>query len=575
MASRRDFCRFLSYGSAALFSASCGIRTVRPPVCDHYAHPTPPLVIDSHCHIFNASDLQVRGFIADVVFRCDLQNPIRELAEPLQALGWYFAPSAREEIAWLRSRKDPHAVTVLPTSAPRSSGDVQELRPFVVQEGRFSGRDFSNSRQRFEAFLDATREHPVYRANFERFYEKFSRSVPLTRTTAPELESSRFATTHVFQRTDLLLRLQRAERGAGKNYLGFIFPFFRYRIENAWTMLDVFGCKGDPKVDMIVHALLDYDLWLGDAKGPHSGQTPSTMVEQIEVSAEIARATQGRVHGLAPFNPWRAACNPAYRELMFDAVRSHGSLGFKLYPTLGFSAAGDLSTSDPLPCPGHAAVGAREVKEQLDALYKFCEDNGAVVIAHASPSNGPSYAAEMEAGPDGWEDVIARHPNLRACVAHFGGSHGDPDEQCPGDGPEPYWRPAFAQLAVSAKTFYGDFAYYSEVLEDKDAAGREKLRTELSALFKDPSYKGVTQRTLYGSDWSMLGRENGWPNYLSNLYNFLHNDVGLEAPQLGSIFGANAIDFFGLRASEPNGRRIDDFHKKQGQVWVMRERIPG
>ena len=54
--------------------------------------PSAPLTIDIHTHVFNGSDLQVRGFFNWVV----LNNGASELGAILQELGRDFAPTAAE-----------------------------------------------------------------------------------------------------------------------------------------------------------------------------------------------------------------------------------------------------------------------------------------------------------------------------------------------------------------------------------------------------------------------------------------------------------------------------------------------
>src|SRR4029077_17818417 len=58
-----------------------------------------PLEIDAHCHVFNASDLPVQGFVGEVLTHDGTVSPElgRYVAAVLQSVADDFAPSAKVE----------------------------------------------------------------------------------------------------------------------------------------------------------------------------------------------------------------------------------------------------------------------------------------------------------------------------------------------------------------------------------------------------------------------------------------------------------------------------------------------
>ena len=103
---RRDFvASSIAVAGASMLAGCANYPMVRNPaeVCSPEFRlkfdPLGPLQIDAHCHVFNASDLPVQGFVGDVLthdgtFSRELG---RYVAAVLQSISDGFAPSAKAE----------------------------------------------------------------------------------------------------------------------------------------------------------------------------------------------------------------------------------------------------------------------------------------------------------------------------------------------------------------------------------------------------------------------------------------------------------------------------------------------
>lgn len=328
----------------------------------------------------------------------------------------------------------------------------------------------------------------------------------------------------------------------------------------------MYGCDSTPGVDFLSPAMVDFDLWLGSSK-EDQGRTKSHLEDQLKLAQEISRATQGRVHMFAPFNPLRAACDSAYVTLYQDAIEKYGCIGFKLYPPMGFSPwdnATILSNRSFECSMGRANAAALD--NALADFYEFSAERALPILAHASPSNGASPGSSLLGSPAHWEATIAQHPTLfaedgtkiRLNFGHFGGDH----DASTDEGRD--WTAQFAQMMTRHSLVYADLSYYARLLQG--ANGQERIAQILGPLLAREPY---ASRAMYGSDWIMLGIESGYQTYLTEFNTFITTNLHLPKVTCEKILGSNAKRFLGLEPGAKGRTRIEQFHRQRGQKWAF------
>ena len=134
-------------GCASLF------RRDPQPVCPNSPQvslPAGPLTIDAHCHVFNATDLQVQEFFSRVAIRQRgaLGVGAKILGSVLQQLAWNSAPSGDLELAELRDlavalkvcTEQEHSARVGRLRQAAYSQARQQLQIAVLRSSEFKGK---------------------------------------------------------------------------------------------------------------------------------------------------------------------------------------------------------------------------------------------------------------------------------------------------------------------------------------------------------------------------------------------------------------------------------------------------
>lgn len=346
------------------------------------------------------------------------------------------------------------------------------------------------------------------------------------------------------------------------------------------------------KCELIAPALVDYNAWLDNPDV--AGQL---LPDQVAVMGAIAKVPgTPRVHGFVGYDPVRAILaelgyhpggayldNP-YKplDLVRDAVTKHGFLGVKLYPPMGFRAwnngAGDITFSATVRKYINLAfdnLSDKELGKRIDAqlkkLYRFCADEGVPILAHAYNSNQADECNGWRASPQYWGKVIEEFSTpekpLRLCLGHFGSFKAHTQfPACHDAFTAKAWEIIIGGIISDPKGKYvfADLSYLSEVLDRHD--GWQARRKAMSDQFKSfvSHYDANTEHLCYGSDWIMLGLENGHERYHVALGDFLRNDAGLSDNQLENVYFRNAVRFLGLRPQDQNRARLDKFYTDNG-----------
>jgi predicted TIM-barrel fold metal-dependent hydrolase len=327
------------------------------------------------------------------------------------------------------------------------------------------------------------------------------------------------------------------------------------------------------RVALVTPAMLDISLWVEDDR-------LTSIQDQVDVMTRVSLRRAGqRSHGFVGFDPLRQAIHdksggPASAEPMAivrRAIERGGFIGVKLYPPMGFrpfdnaalgTAFPDVVTKPLGPQPGAALDRA------LAKLYDWCAANNAPIMAHAVASNeaGPDYG--LRADPKYWAMALEKYPALRINMAHFGGFRriGDPPKL------DATWEWTVGRMFARAPQSYvfADLSYYSEMLGDAGVK-RKALLAHLAAFRK--TYPVSADHLIFGSDWTMVGREAGFTPKRANLgYVDLVAEFLAEArysdDDIDKIMFRNAVRFLGLApADRSNGTRgrLEAFYASHGQ----------
>lgn len=530
MLDRRTFLQFAAT-LPAISQAGCDIwgDATNP----HLAAP----VIDVHAHFFNGRDVPVAGFLEQVVLRDphepvgseDLQSAlIRLLAEILLQ----STPSAVDELAELRSpgpqiaragradASDQQAVAnaIAGFSMDLLTAPVGPNGGGAIARGQEELHDTLTDETGVDLFAVAT-ETELSPADMmaAAIYEKDAKGRYLRRS--PVVQTIRWA--------GLLTRSRQAIMREYRNLYA-----------------------GPGRVTIVAPYLVDFELWFPQ------GAAVSPVRDQVDVMAEIARRSlDPLILNFVGFCPIRATLlthegrDPL--ELVRLAVEQRGFAGVKLYPPLGFLPTGNSSDIRYGAQRGRRASAA-EVNDALGKLYVWCSRNEVPIAAHAANSNGAGECTGWNASPRNWAAVLQEHPDLRLSLAHFGGFREEINKKnCPRPG-EPNWEDLLAALAQDHDGVYADLGYWTEAYRDSPA-GYDRVQNDLKALLLAAPV--LDQRLMFGTDWSMLGRDPKHPEYLGAMVG-ASNAAGMSET---ALFSRNAAAFLGLRQGTKQYDRLSGF----------------
>lgn len=276
-------------------------------------------------------------------------------------------------------------------------------------------------------------------------------------------------------------------------------------------------------------AMVDFNYWLDcPAKA-------SQLQDQVLLHEQLALLSRGFLLPLVAYNPWVDILEDgASIKLVKRAVESHGCVGVKIYPPMGFypynNAGMPLSTTEHRP-------SLPELDKKLLALYELCDTLGVPVLAHANESNGRDDAHDHLAGAQGWaalRDNASTINRLHVNAGHFGGQ----SVKASGD-----WGADFVRLMEQPGNLrvYGDLGYWDRLPTEPHIQNR--LKALLGKAL--PAGEMVADRVMYGSDWLMLSQVPGWETYGNNMAGVL-SQIAPSQTAFANMMGGNALACFGL-----------------------------
>ena len=503
-----------------------------------------PLTIDVHAHFFNGSDLQIREFLSKTTVGSDseLYPLVNAMAGLLQTLAWNLAPSAQSEMS-----------TVARYAALLKDCDGTDQMRRVV--GRSYQEGYVLGRRELKVAADAVYETPAGAAVLgpKASQTGLGAAIADLPATYDEFEERRSDSATVLGSQPTLL-----------GYIQFVLHNFNHRHVNAIDYLTTYSKGSSRKIDLVASSMVDYDYWLA-----HGKATPSSLSEQVDVMGRISVLLGGRVHGFAPFCPFREAmtldssgAGDATR-LVRRAIATRGFIGVKLYPPMGFAAWGNTGKTVWRGKPSlPAAAGDSDFGKRLDAamsnLFTYCVANDVPIMAHTNHSNGPYEEFKDLAGSEYWKLALERFPGLRVSFGHFG----DTDlEDHKGDKTRPFLELMTQGAGTPGENTFADSGYFAGTLMNQG-----KMRDVFRDLYASNN-RIMLERMMYGTDWTMILPQKNVERYLSDFTDVMRR-IEANQPGIGArgttlsnaFFGRNAVEFLGLRAGRGNRRRLEDFY---------------
>jgi predicted TIM-barrel fold metal-dependent hydrolase len=525
-------------------------------------------LIDAHCHLFNARDLPIEGFTKKVLIPEYKQlsslfarypDAFKVMIHALATIMQERAPLPADEIKFVDALDAGSAH--LPTAAERRTRDIANIEA-VLQKiwSKDILRELSirNARAADVGIVD------LQKLILTEVYPEIFSSHPGAEEVRDLIEQEGRNLPDVARR----LYDSGSERTIGRN-VQWALLFTRHRIELTEELRGLHRNRAA----LVTPALIDFSLWVED-------NTNTPMQDQVDAMTRVSlRRNIQRSHGFVGFDPLRQALHgksggpggPEPLAVVRRAVETGGFIGIKLYPPMGFRPIDNVGIGTDFPDYVKQHLGERAgaaLDRALVQLYEYCVTKNVPIMAHAVASNeaGPGYG--LRANPSYWGQVLEKYPALRINMAHFGGFRqiGQPPKR------NVTWEWTIGGIFAKAPQgyAYSDLSYFSELLDDTGDM-RKALLANLAAF--RTAFPASADHLIFGSDWTMVGREAGFRPKRPNVgYVDLVGDclaeAGYSIDDIDKIMFRNAIRFLGLapadRATGTRGR-LEAFYTSHGQ----------
>ena len=475
-------------------------------------------VIDPHCHLFNASDLQVGGYLAGPIAN-NLPSSIRWLVQALAPIIDVFAKniaiSAYEEMQQLENLQQELLTAGLTSGESIIDRQIDEHQQFIADElaAEIKGTDLE---RRINAHLvGLSSVNAGFSAGFsaEYLFDTFRREDELTADSTA------------------LLR----DASGSPDQAGSIFAFIAHmlspRYHNLRKYQKAYSTSDDAiGIDTCLASLVDFDYWIGSCDHP-----VSLMRDQIILHQRISELSNRFMHPIVAYNPWTDIKEDnASLALVVDAVRNRGFKGVKIYPPMGYFPHGNTGN------PGYPGDGRHPdlalLDAKLNALFEECRSLDVPVMAHSNESMGRLPSHNKLGGPGGWRTFFRQPGNQAARVnlGHLGGETGG--------GSQGNWSADFVQLMGQADHLYGDLGFWDGLVDgNQQAADRIKALLSLQV----GGTEVAADRLMFGTDWFMLSQKPGWKSYAVRFQHVLKT-IGVNDVTLEKLFSGNALRLFKL-----------------------------
>lgn len=472
--------------------------------------------VDPHCHLFNASDLQVGGYLAGPIAN-ELPKSIRWLVKGLapivEAFAKNIAISAYKEMQQLQDLQQEMLRNGLTNGETVIDRQIDEQQELIARElaAEIAGTDLE--RRINQHLVDLAGANAGFAGTFSEQYllDTFRREDELTLGSAS------------------LLR----DPSGAPDQSGSVFAFVGHMLSPRYHNLRKYQKAYTTETDTIgintcLASLVDFDYWLGSCDHP-----VSHMRDQIILHQRISELSGKFMHPIVAYNPWTDIKEEdASLNMVIDAVKNRGFKGVKIYPPMGYFPRGNAGNSAYPKDGKHPDLALLDKK--LNAMFEECRSLGVPVMAHSNESMGRLPSHDILGGPDGWQNFygLPQNRTTRVNLGHMGGETGG--------GSQGNWSAEFAQLMGQAPNLYGDLGFWDTLVEgNQQAADRIKSLLGLRVTGTEVA----ADRLMFGTDWFMLSQKPGWKSYAVRFQQVLKG-IGVDDPTLEKLFSSNARRLF-------------------------------
>ena len=491
--------------------------------------------LDTHAHFFNASDVNIEGYLEGPVAHSIKSPLLRKFVEHMSPLVDDLAGTAPYACTEFKYLEDQMLSLRLAASST-GTNPLDELGSELNRNLAKTLFEEMTRRGLDDEFIALGKEHARLRG-----FPGDTKAL------------NDFSEETVLQAIDPLQRRERHRQLYGKSdaksqpntEAGGVLEFVAHMLSFRWMALrtyqicysentDAFG------IDGVFGALVDFDYFL-------DGPPRSSREDQVKLHSLLSKMSGGYMLPLVGYNPWTDIKREDESLLLVKkAVKEYGFVGVKIYPPIGYFPYGNSELGMPSKKPRPDDL--RELDKKLEALFCWCADYGVPVMAHTGESMGRDDPSDEFAKPEGWTKLLARFSGKTPPVinaGHFGGDNSK-DEHHPKN-----WPRRFAEIAKEppGANFYGDLGYWSALEEcDSNSDCDTAIQRLTEALKANPD---MVNRIMFGTDWFMLSKEPDWISYpkhlAANLAKFLPAD---------KLFYQNAIKCFGLGTGDAQRERV-------------------
>lgn len=495
----------------------------------------PQFAIDVHSHFFNASDVNVQGYVAESWGHSmppAAQPFIYVLSQALDSLA-EGVTTAAAEYKELSASAGAGADAALSMESMKASFDRRiETHMDASAQNLFKELEKRDGKAKYRAAAEDELGQRI----------KVLKAVPNAVPTAvPELspELIRRAMSQNARRP-----FDKSMTAAPSLRVDGLLAFAGYMLNDRWMNLRSYQQKystddGAFGIDAAFGSLVDFDYWF-------ACPCYSARSDQMKVMALLSYLSGGYMLPLVGYNPWTDLNNHGESyQLVKTAIENFGYVGVKIYPPVGYYPYGneELNKDGPrLPKDLHALDAA------LKQMFDYCARMNVPVMAHANRTLGRDATADDFGGRKGWDRLMAKYaaetnaPIIQ--LGHFGGDSSSDGSNWPSD---------FAALMQSYRAnnrIYGDVAFWDHARDcsDLDSDNCKILLDRLQQAHD--IYPDLSKRLMYGSDWLMLSQNDDWPAFPAQIATALS---GLSWIDRDNLFYRNAMNCFGL--SDKNSDR--------------------
>lgn len=553
---RRDFLKYISCVGLLGMTGCCSMSrpspqiTTKLPKFAHdltYLQPTfdskyvkkANYCIDVHAHFFNASDVNVKGYVAGPVARTLptelLRVLARKLAGVLQVLAGSIAPSAAAEY---------NQLITLPTDYDFLSKDARQRREILLELIEKNKEVVTKSlfeemvRQKVGAiYIQALNEYQIKAGLPKKSDQKFS------------LELIREAVDTGKRRLEYDQLPEKQQIEASKLDPRGLIEFCYHMLTPRWNSLIRYqhaytDSLNSFSVDAVFGSLVDFDYWLDCIP-------QSSRMDQMKLHSLLSSLSGGYMLPIISYNPWTDIKHKdASFQLMKTAIEDYGFIGVKIYPPNGFYPYGNVEIENTT---SQRRPNLKLLDQKLEQMFAWCAQERIPVMAHTAQSMGSDAAADEFGGPVGWQALLNKFTGNSLPVINAGHFGGDDS----GEFGQNNWTSEFGTIFKSdkGKYFYGDVGYWTE-LENcvhQDCEALQRIRKALQA-----SDNIADKRIMYGTDWLMSSKEPDWQDYPKKLEQHLDGVLNLDR-----FFYKNALECFGLNKGGVQRDKIEQIFTAQ------------